>query len=358
MARITAPFGPQHPVLPEPLHLNITYEDETVVGLSPALGYVHRGLEKLAERKEYPQNVFIVERVCGICSFMHAMTYCMGIEELMGIEVGPRARYLRVFYSEISRVHSHLLWLGLFADAFGFENLFMQYWAIREKIVDLMEMTGGQRVILSSCAIGGVRRDLDAGQIEEAKRILRQVEEELLRINPVMMNDYTVKQRTVGKGVISKADALAYGMVGPVLRASGVAQDLRQTGYAAYHELDFEPVVEVDGDCYARALVRIKETYDAIELANQALERLPKGEAAVKVKGNPNGETIQRVEQPRGEVLYYIKANGSKTLERMRIRTPTFAHVPGLLKMLPGCSMADVPVILLSIDPCISCTER
>jgi len=358
MARITAPFGPQHPVLPEPLHLNITYEDETVVSLSPALGYVHRGLEKLAERKEYSQNVFIVERVCGICSFMHAMTYCMGIEELMGIEIPPRAKYLRVFYSEISRIHSHLLWLGLFADAFGFENLFMQYWAIREKIVDLMEMTGGQRVILSSCAIGGIRRDLQAGQVAEAKNVLQQVEDVLLGINPVIMNDYTVKKRTVGKGVLRKEDALAYGMVGPVLRASGVAQDLRQTGYAAYGDLGFEPVVEVDGDCYARAMVRVRETYDAVELARQALNLLPEGEAAVKVKGNPRGETIQRVEQPRGEVFYYIKANGSKTLERLRIRTPTFAHVPGLLKMLPGSSMADVPVILLSIDPCISCTER
>ncbi|MEN6351345.1 MAG: nickel-dependent hydrogenase large subunit [Syntrophomonas sp.] len=358
MAGTTVPFGPQHPVLPEPVHLNITYEDETVVSLSPALGYVHRGLEKLAERKEYPQNVFVVERVCGICSFMHAMTYCMGIEELLGIEIPPRAQYLRVFYSEISRIHSHLLWLGLFADAFGFENLFMQYWAIREKIVDLMEMTGGQRVILSACAIGGIRRDLNAGQVAEAKNILQRVEEGLLQINPVIINDYTVKKRTVGKGVLSKEDALAYGMVGPVLRASGVAQDLRQAGYAAYGELGFEPVVEQDGDCYARAVVRIKEIYNAIELAGQALERLPEGEAAVKVKGNPEGETIQRVEQPRGEVFYYIKGNGSKFLERIRIRTPTFAHIPGLLKMLPGCSMADVPVILLSIDPCISCTER
>jgi len=358
MGRITAPFGPQHPVLSEPLHLNITYEDEKVVDLSPAIGYVHRGLEKAAEKKEYPQNVYLVERVCGICSFMHAMTYCMGIEELMEIEIHPRAKYLRVFYSEISRIHSHLLWLGLFADAFGFENLFMQYWAAREKIVDLMEMTGGQRVILSSCAIGGIRRDVNAEQIDTAESVLLQVEEELKRINPVMLNAYTVKQRTVGKGILSGADALRYGAVGPVLRASGVAQDLRQTGYAAYGELDFTPVVETAGDSYARAQVRVRETDQSIQLARQALARLPQGEAAVKVKGNPDGETIQRVEQPRGELLYYLKANGSKTLDRLRIRTPTFAHVPCLLKMLPGCDMADVPVILLSIDPCISCTER
>jgi len=358
MGRITAPFGPQHPVLPEPIHLNITYEDEKVVDLSPAIGYVHRGLEKLAETKEYTQNVFVVERVCGICSFMHAMTYSMGIEELMEIEIPPRAKYLRVFYSEISRIHSHLLWLGLFADAFGFENLFMQYWAAREKIVDLMELTGGHRVILSSCSIGGIRRDLNAEQIKIAEDTLMHVKNELDRINPIIMKDYTVKKRTVGKGILTKEDALKYGAVGPMLRASGIAQDLRQTGYAAYGDMGFEPIVETDGDSYARAVVRVKETYQSIELALEALARLPEGEAAVKVKGNPNGETIQRVEQPRGEVLYYIKANGSKTLERLRIRTPTFAHIPCLLKMLPGCDMADVPVIILSIDPCISCTER
>jgi len=358
MGRITAPFGPQHPVLPEPLHLNITYEDEKVVDLSPAIGYVHRGLEKLAETKEYPQNVFLVERVCGICSFMHAMTYSMGIEELMGIKIPPRAKYLRVFYSEISRIHSHLLWLGLFADAFGFENLFMQYWAAREKIVDLMELTGGHRVILSSCAIGGIRRDLSEEQIKIAETTLMHVKHELERINPIIMKDYTVKKRTVGKGILTKDDAIKYGAVGPVLRASGVAQDIRQLGYAAYGDLGFEPIVETDCDSYARGVVRVKESYQSIELALEALYRLPEGEAAVKVKGNPDGETLMRVEQPRGEVLYYIKANGSKNLERLRIRTPTFAHVPGLLKMLPGCNMADVPVIVLSIDPCISCTER
>ena len=138
MARISAPFGPQHPVLPEPLQLNITYEDEKVVNVAPAIGYIHRGIEKAGELNDYPQNVFLVERVCGICSFMHAMIYCEALEEIMKVEITPRAKYLRVFYSEISRAHSHLLWLGLLADAFGFESLFMKYWAIREKVVDLL----------------------------------------------------------------------------------------------------------------------------------------------------------------------------------------------------------------------------
>jgi ech hydrogenase subunit E len=358
MAKIVTPFGPQHPVLPEPLQLNITYEDEKVVSVAPAIGYVHRGLEKAGELNDFPQNVFLVERVCGICSFMHGMTYCEAIEDIMGVEIPPRAKYLRVFYSELSRIHSHLLWLGLLADAFGFESLFMKYWAIRERIVDLMEMTGGHRIILSASCIGGIRRDLNDEQISIIEKTLMEVKNELDRVTPVVLKDYTVKKRTVGIGVLSKEEVITLGAVGPVLRASGVAQDLRQTGYEAYGELGFEPIVETDGDCYARAVVRAREVYQAIELALEALHRLPEGEAQVKVKGNPNGETIRRVEQPRGEVLWYVKGNGTKNLVRMRVRTPTYAHIPALLKMLPGCEMADVPVVTLSIDPCISCTER
>lgn len=358
MAKIVTPFGPQHPVLPEPLQLNITYEDEKVVNVAPAIGYIHRGLEKAGELNDYPQNVFLVERVCGICSFMHGMTYCEAIEDIMGVEIPPRAKYLRVFYGELSRVHSHLLWLGLLADAFGFESLFMKYWAIREKILDLMEMTGGHRVILSASCIGGIRRDLNDEQIKIIEKTLLEVKKELDHVTPVILKDYTVKKRTVGVGVLSKEEVITLGAVGPVLRASGVAEDLRQTGYEAYDEIGFEPIVETGGDCYARAVVRAREIYQAIELALEALHRLPEGEARVKVKGNPKGETIRRVEQPRGEVLWYVQGDGTKNLVRMRVRTPTYAHIPALLKMLPGCEMADVPVITLSIDPCISCTER
>jgi ech hydrogenase subunit E len=358
MGKIVTPFGPQHPVLPEPLQLNITYEDERVVNVSPAIGYIHRGLEKAGELNDYPQNVFLVERVCGICSFMHGMTYCEAIEDIMEVEIPPRAKYLRVFYSELSRMHSHLLWLGLLADAFGFESLFMQYWAIREKVLDLMEMTGGHRVIMSTSCIGGIRRDLNDEQIRIIEKSLMEVRSELDRVTPVILKDYTVKKRTVGVGVLTREEVIALGAAGPVLRASGVAEDLRQTGYEAYGEMGFEPVVEKDGDCYARAVVRAREVYQAIELALEALHRLPEGEAKVKVKGNPKGETIRRVEQPRGEVLWYVKGNGTKNLVRMRVRTPTFANIPPLLKMLPGSEMADVPVITLSIDPCISCTER
>ena len=358
MPRTVIPFGPQHPVLPEPLHLKLIMQDETIVEAIPAIGYVHRGLEKLTETKEFIQNVFVVERICGICSFQHALAYCQGMESLMNIQVPDRARYLRVIWAELHRIHSHLLWLGLLADAFGFESLFMQVWRNREKVMDIMEETAGSRVIISANTIGGTRRDISPEMLVKIKVIVDEIKEDLLQVESVFLNDYTVKHRLVGVGVLGRQEAYELGACGPMARASGINTDHRTTGYAAYGELDFEPVVENDGDCYARTVVRLKEVYQSIDLIKQAVDKIPTGEIAVPVKGFPDGEVISRVEQPRGEVLYYMRANGTKYLERLRVRTPTFANIPALLKMLPGSQLADVPILILTIDPCISCTER
>jgi ech hydrogenase subunit E len=358
MPATVIPFGPQHPVLPEPIHLKLSVEEEVITEAVPALGYIHRGLENLIEIRDVHQMIQVVERVCGICSMLHAMCYCQGIEAMLGAEVPPRAGFLRVIWSELHRMHSHLLWMGLFADSFGFESLFMQLWKIREKILDINEATTGNRIIVSVNAIGGLRRDLNAEQLNWIRSELAGVELELKRLGPTILTDYTVKKRTVGKGIISKKQAYELGLAGPTARASGVAQDMRMLGYAAFRELDFEPVVETDGDCYARSKVRFGELLQSIELIRQAIAKIPPGEITVKLKARPEGEIISRVEQPRGELLYYIKADGSKNLERLRIRTPTFANIPALVTMLPGMWLSDVPVVVLSIDPCISCTER
>jgi len=358
MLKTVIPFGPQHPVLPEPIHLKLTVEDERITEVIPSLGFVHRGLERLADVRDFNQMIQVVERVCGICSVIHAVCYCQGIENMMGVEVPGRAKYLRVIWSELHRVQSHLLWMGLFADSFGFESLFMQFWRIREKIMDINEATTGNRVILSVSVVGGVRRDLTGDQTRWILDQLRTIEQEIKRLENTLLNDYTVKHRLVGKGVLGKDRAYELGAVGPTLRGSGIAQDLRQTGYGAYGELDFEPVVETDGDCYARCKVRFREAVASIDLIRRAVAKLPEGEIGGKVKGKPEGEIVMRVEQPRGELLYYLKGSGNKTLDRLRIRTPTFANIPALLVMLPGMWLSDVPVITLSIDPCISCTER
>lgn len=358
MSTTVVPFGPQHPVLPEPIQLKLVIKDDIVIEALPSIGYVHRGLEKLAELKDFNQSVYIVERVCGICSFMHSMAYVRGIEELLSVKIPDRAEYLRVIWAEIARIQSHLLWLGLFADAFGFESLFMECWKYREKILDLLEMTTGNRVIISANKVGGVTKDLTEDHLKITLNVVSELENFLKRLENVFFNDFTIKQRLVGVGILTKEDAIELSAVGPVAKASGIALDLRTTGYSAYKYLDFEPVIDNNGDSYGRCIVRLKEIFQSIDLIRQAISKLPNGDIAVPIKGFPNGEVISRLEQPRGEAIYYIKGNGTKNLSRLKIRTPTFANIPPLLKMIPGSKLADIPVLILTIDPCISCTER
>lgn len=356
--RTVIPFGPQHPVLPEPIHLDLVLEDETVVEAIPRIGYIHRGLEKLVEKKDFQQYTYVAERICGICSFMHGMGYCMAIESIMKVEIPERASFLRTIWAEMSRMHSHLMWLGLLADAFGFESLFMHAWRIREQILDMFEETTGGRVIFSVCEIGGVKKDISAETLEKMVGILNNIEKELGELTTVFLNDDSVKYRTKGVGVLTKQQAFDLGAVGPMGKASGLSMDMRTQGYAAYSKLDFTPITDEAGDSYARTSVRIKEIFQSINLIKQAIELIPAGDIKVKVVGNPNGEYFTRIEQPRGEVIYYAKANGTKFLDRVRVRTPTFANVPALLETLKGCELADVPILILTIDPCISCTER
>lgn len=356
--RTVIPFGPQHPVLPEPIHLDLVVEDEKVIQAIPSIGFIHRGLEKLVEKRDFIEYVFVAERICGICSFIHGMTYCHAVEQVMNVEVPRRANYLRVIWSELSRIHSHLLWLGLAADSFGFENLFMAAWRIREHVLDVIEATTGNRVIFSSCRVGGVTRDIEDDTLKDILAKLDGLGADLRNLGQVFLNDTTVRHRTVGVGVLAPEQARDLGAVGPTLRGSGIAGDMRRLKYAAYGDLDFEPLVETGCDCHARCAVRVREIEQSIGLIRQAVAKIPAGEISVKVKGTPSGEFFARTEQPRGEVVYYLKGNGTRNLERLRVRTPTFANLPPLVKMLENCDLADVPVIVLTIDPCISCTER
>jgi ech hydrogenase subunit E len=357
-ARTVIPFGPQHPVLPEPIHLDLVVEDERVIEAIPQFGFIHRGLERLVEKKDFIEYVFVAERICGICSFIHGMGYCHTIEKVMNLAVPERAQVLRTIWSELSRLHSHILWAGLVADAFGFENLFMATWRIREKILEMFEESTGGRVIFGVCKVGGLRRDVPTDTLKRFVKELRELEPELREVLNVFLDDYTVKQRLCGVGVLSREDAFATGAVGPTIRGSGWAIDMRSSGYAAYDKLQLEPQVETDGDCYARCKVRIREILQAIDLIDQAVAKISDGPVEVKVSGYPAAEYMSRLEQPRGEVIYYAKGNGTKNLDRFRVRTPTFANIPPLLKMLQGCELADVGVVVLTIDPCISCAER
>ncbi|MBQ1400765.1 MAG: nickel-dependent hydrogenase large subunit [Firmicutes bacterium] len=356
--RTIIPFGPQHPVLPEPVHLDLVVEDETVVEAIPSIGFIHRGLEKLVEKKEYTEMVYVIERICGICSFGHGWGYVHCVEGAMNVQVPERAEYLRTILHELGRIHSHLLWLGLLADGFGFESLFQHCWRIRETVLDLFEETTGGRVVFSICKVGGMNKDIDNDTLKKIVKTLRGIEKEIKQYTDVFLEDTSVKNRLCGVGVLSKQDAIDLCAVGPVARASGVEQDIRLAGTGMYQELGFEPIIEEAGDCYARCKVRIREVFQSIDLIEKAVEKIPDGEIDAKVKGNVEGEFITRMEQPRGEAVYYCKGQGTKFLERMRVRTPTNMNIPAMVKMLQGCDLADVPMVVLTIDPCISCTER
>ncbi len=358
MAKTIVPFGPQHPVLPEPIHLDLVLEDEKVVEAIPSIGFVHRGLESLASKRNFNDYVYVFERICGICSFMHGMGYCEAVERVFDKEIPNRAKYLRTIWSEMSRIHSHLLWLGLLADAFGFDALFMQCWRMRERVLDMFEESTGGRVIFSVNKIGGVLKDMDSDMLNAFVKELKGMEKELKKVTDVFMKDYSVQSRLKGVGILTKEDAVKFGAVGPMMRASGIELDTRKLGYAAYNDLDFEIITSNDCDGYARCQVRINEIFQSIHLIEQAVSKIPDGEIAIKIAGNPNGEAFVRLEQPRGEAIYYVKGDGTPFLNRARIRTPTFTNLTSLLNILPGSDLADVPLQVLTIDPCISCTER
>ncbi len=352
------PFGPQHPVLPEPIHLDLVIEDEKVIEAVPSIGFVHRGLESLIAKKDYNEMVYVAERTCGICSFGHGMGYVEAVEKIMNIEIPDRARYLRTIWMELSRMHSHLLWLGLLADAFGYESLFYHCWRIREQVLDMIEESTGGRVIFSVNKVGGVMKDMDAAMLARFSEKLGEVEDQVIAVRKNFLYDKTVQLRLRGVGVLTKQQAHDLGCAGPFGRASGIATDMRTRGYGAYGDLEFEPITSNDGDSFARCQCRIDEILQSIDLIRQAMGMIPDGDLFVPVKGNPNGEYFMRIEQPRGEAVYYAKGSGKPYLNRLRIRTPTFANLPGLCETLKGADYADVPILILTIDPCISCTER
>lgn len=355
------PFGPQHPVLPEPLHLDLVVEDETVIDCIPQIGFVHRGLEKLVETRDYNQFIYVAERICGICAMGHSLGYAETVEELMGVEIPKRAEYLRVIWHELSRIHSHLLWLGLAADAFGFESMFMHCWRLRERVLDIFEKTTGGRVILSVVSVGGVVRDMDSATLKWICEVLDGIKEEYQTIVKTLLTDTSIKNRCADVGTISKDEAVNLSMVGPFARASNVNYDVRMFGRGAYGDLsDFEPILDKQGDCYARIKVRCLEVFQSIDIIKELSSKIPDGDIAVKVKGNPTAgaQASNVLEQPRGECYYYARGNGSKFLDRMRMRTPTSQNLAGMTVALKGCDLADVNMIILTIDPCISCTER
>lgn len=357
---IRVPFGPQHPALKEPEYFMFEVDGERVVGVKPRIGYVHRGIEKATEDRTFIQNLYLIERICGICSHAHTTCYTQAIEEILGVEIPPRARFIRTIIAELERIHSHTLWIGWAAHEIGFETLFMYFWRDREIVMDLLELISGNRVHYAMNTIGGVRRDITPEIMEKIRKGLDALEERMSYYKKIAMTERTILKRTTGIGILKPRDALRLCAVGPTLRASGVERDVRADDpYVAYDEIPFN-VITYDGlDVLSRLLVRCDETVESISIIRYALDHLPNGKIRIKVPTRiPVGEAVSRVEAPRGELIHYAKTNGKTKPERYKVRSPTLANIPSLCKMLVGGYIADIPIVLAGIDPCFSCTDR
>ncbi len=354
------PIGPQHPALKEPGHFEFTVEGEIVTDASVRLGYVHRGIEKATESRNWVQNLYLLERVCGICSHTHATAYCLGVEKLAGVTAPPRAQAIRSLVAELERIHSHLLWLGVAAHEAGFDTLFMTSWRDRETVMDMLEALTGNRVNYSANLIGGVKIDIDDTQRNAISQGVDYLEERGHFYLNVVTTDTVFLQRTRGIGVTTLEQAETLGLVGPTARASGVTRDIRvDAPYAAYSDFPVNVVLDKAGDLEARFVVRIKELFESIRLIRQILEKLPEGELQARVPRRiKEGETISRVEAPRGELFYLIRSNGKDTPERIKIRTPTMCNMASVAVLAIGHHLADMPMILAGIDPCFSCNDR
>lgn len=360
MADIIVPIGPQHPALKEPVNFRVVADGERIIRLELDLSYNHRGIEKAAEQRDFIRVLPLLERVCGICSHSHSTVFVKGIEEIMELEIPPRARFIRTIIAELERMHSHLLWLGVAAHEVGFNTLFMWTWRDREAVQDTLEEMSGNRVHYGMNEVGGIRRDLTPSEVNAALARLPHLEERIREYAKMVNDQETLLIRFKGVGKLSKDEALAYGAVGPTARASGVDYDIRKDDpYLAYTEVPWNVVTDTSGDVYGRTRVRIGELQESIKIVRYCLENLPEGPVRVNApKTAPKGEILSRCEAPRGELAHFIRTNGTDKVERVDIRTPTLANWTSVALCLVNQNLADIPVIVAAIDPCLSCTSR
>jgi ech hydrogenase subunit E len=358
--RFIVPVGPQHPALKEPGHFEFAVDGELVTGATVRLGYVHRGIERACEHQSYTQNLYLTERVCGICSHSHANAYVNGVEQLAKVPAPPRAQAIRQLVACLERIHSHYLWLGVAAHEAGFETLLMYSWRDREVVMDVLEQMTGNRVNYSASVLGGVKYDVTAAHGAAIRQAMDKIEERTKHYLHVVTTDTSFLGRAQGIGVTSRDEADALGLLGPTLRAAGVPRDVRvDAPYGSYKQFPVKATVDSAGDLAARFKVRMLEVLESVRVIRAILDGLPEGDLSVKFPRKiPAGEAISRFEAPRGELFYFIKSNGTDTPERVKIRTPSICNWIYVLKKAVGSQMADVPPLLAGIDPCFSCNDR
>jgi membrane-bound hydrogenase subunit alpha len=373
-AGYSAPIGPAHPALKEPIMFSLGLEGEKIVKCDFVPGMAHRGIEWMGMRRNCIQVVYLAERICGLCGITHAIAYCRAVEQIAQIQVSNRAHYIRSIVGEIERIHSHLLWAGVEAHELGFDSAFYYSLRVRENVMDLLEFLTGNRVHYAMIQIGGVRRDIVPDQFARIEESLRFYEEGFDRLAAIFLEDTTVQMRCRDCGVLTTEQALKLCPVGPTARASGIRKDVRvDHPYAAYADLDITPVLpdqltgEIRGDVYDRIVVRLLEIKQSIAIIRQCLAQLPDGallaipKPAVllaKLKG-AEGEAVGRHEAPRGEVMHYVRLGAGKDEPvAWKVKASSYSNYMAWIPMMEGDQIADIPVIAASIDPCISCTDR
>ncbi len=380
-------MGPQHPSTHGVLRLFLELDGETVVRVEPDIGYLHTGIEKTFEHKKYEQGVTLTPRLDYLSNMFNTWCFCMAVEKLLEIEIPPRAEYARVILGELQRIASHLVWLGTHALDIGALSVFLYCFREREMILDIFEMVSGARMMTSYFRPGGLAWDLPDGFEEAVSNFIELFPERVDNYEQLLTDNPIWKDRTQGIGVIDTQTALSLSVTGPILRATGLAWDLRKTmPYSVYPEFDFDVPVGTHGDVYDRYRVRMQEMRESVKIIRQALEKLPGGPFRVdnhKVAPPPKeeiylsmealihhfklwtegmrvppGEAYAWVESPRGEMGFYVVSDGSARPYRVHVRAPSFANLQAMPHMAEGGLVADLIAIIASLDPVLGEIDR
>jgi NADH-quinone oxidoreductase subunit D len=380
-------MGPQHPSTHGVLRLVLELSSETVVKATPVIGYLHTGFEKTYESRTYQQGVTLTDRMDYLAPLSNNFGFALAVEKLLGIEPPPKALVARILLVELTRINSHLVWLGTQALDLGASSIFLYCFREREMLLDIFEAVSGQRMMTSYIRPGGLMDDLPSGFEEQVRAFLDIFPERLAEYETILTRNELFLDRMVGIGVLTAEQALALGVTGPNLRASGYDWDLRRDlPYATYDQYEFDVPLGRTGDCYDRYLVRIAEMRQSHRIARQALERLPSGpwltanrkvappprhELATSMESLihhfklytegyrvPRGEAYVCIESPRGELGYYIVSDGSARPYRCHVRAPSFVNLQALNAVAQGHLVADLIAILGSLDPVLGEVDR
>jgi ech hydrogenase subunit E len=357
---INIPLGSQHISLLEPVKFKFECENEKIIGVDSDVGFVHRGIEKACVTKfKFDSIGYVVARICGLCAITHSLAYTTAAENLLEGEISDRAKYLRVLLVELDRIHSHMLCLSHTAESAGFEAMFMQIMGDREYVMDLQESLTGNRIQFDYISIGGVNRDLTTDIEKDIRTNLKLIKEKVNQYIDEFTNNWSLSLKFEKIGALNLDEACTYNAIGPLARAAGLGTDVRsETNYLPYKEIGFKMQKAQNGDIHSRNIVRLNEILNSIQMCENIIDGLPQGDIFTKLKGKPKGETVVRLEAPRGELMYYVKGSGKPILDRVRIKTPTFSCIPAFMEIFKGSKYADAPAILASFDPCLSCTAK